>query len=75
MQIQVVEGELEHIEISGLVRLKEGYVRRRLEAATKKPLNRRRLEEALQLLQIDSLLERVNAELTAGTTPGWNWCF
>ena len=71
-QIQVVEGELESIEISGLQRLKQSYVRSRLEAASKPPLNRERLESALQLLQIDPLLEQVNAELIAGSAPGRN---
>jgi hemolysin activation/secretion protein len=70
VEIQVVEGELERIELSGLNRLRQGYIRSRLELATKPPLNRQRIEEALQLLQLDPLLERVNAELTAGSTPG-----
>jgi hemolysin activation/secretion protein len=72
VKIQVVEGELDRIEIGGLNRLREGYVRSRLERATSTPLNQQRLEEALQLLQLDPLIERVNAELTAGSTPGRN---
>ncbi len=70
--IQVVEGEIEQIEIGGLKRLRMGYVRSRLDRATSTPVNQQRLEEALQLLQLDPLLEQVNAELTAGTTPGSN---
>lgn len=72
VQIQVVEGELEQIEIGGLRRLREGYVRSRLDRAAKTPLNQRRLEETLQLLQLDPLIEQVNAELVAGSTPGRN---
>ncbi|GAP94254.1 ShlB/FhaC/HecB family hemolysin secretion/activation protein [Leptolyngbya sp. NIES-2104] len=72
VQIQVVEGELEGIEIGGLRRLRQGYVRSRLQRATTTPLNQRRLEEALQLLQLDPLIEQVNAELVAGSTPGRN---
>lgn len=80
VQIQVVEGELEQIEIGGLRRLREGYVRSRLrvpeatrlQRAATTPLNQRRLEEALQLLQLDPLIEQVNAELVAGSTPGRN---
>jgi len=72
VQIQVIEGELEEIEIGGLNRLREGYVRSRLELATSTPLNQQRLEEALQLLQLDPLIEQVNAELVAGITPGSN---
>jgi hemolysin activation/secretion protein len=72
IQIQVVEGEVEQIEIGGLRRLREGYVRSRIELATSTPLNRQRLEEALQLLQLDPLIEQVNAELVAGSNPGSN---
>ncbi|MGF1479404.1 MAG: ShlB/FhaC/HecB family hemolysin secretion/activation protein [Cyanophyceae cyanobacterium] len=72
VQIQVVEGELNDIEISGLNRLQTGYVRSRLRQATTAPLNQQRLEEALQLLQLDSLIDQVNAELTVGSTPGQN---
>lgn len=68
--IQVVEGKLEQIEIEGLRRLREGYVRSRIAAAAGSPINLKRLESALQLLQLDPLLSRVQAELTAGTTPG-----
>lgn len=73
VKIQVVEGELEGIELGGLRRLQAGYVRSRLKrAADSTPLNQKRLEEALQLLQLDPLISRVNAELTAGSTPGRN---
>lgn len=72
VQIQIVEGTLEQIELNGLTRLRDRYVRSRLERATKAPLNRQRLEEALQLLQLDPLIAQVNAELTAGTGPGRN---
>lgn len=72
VQIQVVEGTLEQIEIDGLTHLRDRYVRSRLQRAAKAPLNRQRLEEALQLLQLDPLIAQVNAELTAGTGPGRN---
>ena len=72
VQIQVVEGELEGISILGLERLQPGYVRSRIERLAGKPLNQKRLEQALQLLQLDPVIQRVNAELTAGSTPGSN---
>ncbi|MGB7442003.1 MAG: ShlB/FhaC/HecB family hemolysin secretion/activation protein [Coleofasciculaceae cyanobacterium] len=72
VQVQVVEGELEQIEIGGLNQLREGYVRSRLEQATSSPLNQPRLEEALQLLQLNPLIEQVNAELAPSTTVGKN---
>ncbi|HEY9764313.1 MAG TPA: ShlB/FhaC/HecB family hemolysin secretion/activation protein [Trichocoleus sp.] len=70
VQIQVVEGSLEEIQVNGLGHLQEGYVRDRIALATQTPLNVRRLEEALQLLQVNPLLARVSAELTAGSAPG-----
>ncbi|NET57981.1 MAG: ShlB/FhaC/HecB family hemolysin secretion/activation protein, partial [Symploca sp. SIO2E6] len=72
VEIQVVEGELEGIELIGLNRLREAYVRSRLELATDQPLNQNRLEEALKLLQLDSLLNTVDAELTPGRGSGSN---
>lgn len=72
VRIQVVEGELEDIVISGLQRLQKAYVRSRIQRFAGKPLNQTRLEQALQLLQIDPVIERVNAELTAGSVPGDN---
>lgn len=72
VQIQVVEGSLEAIQVNGLSRLREGYVRDRISLATDPPLNVPRLEDALRLLQIDPLLDRVDAELTAGSRPGQN---
>ncbi|WP_414624058.1 ShlB/FhaC/HecB family hemolysin secretion/activation protein [Calothrix sp. CCY 0018] len=72
VQIQIVEGELEDITITGLKRLQQAYVRSRIQRFARKPLNQKRLEQALQLLQIDPVIERVNAELTAGSIPGNN---
>jgi hemolysin activation/secretion protein len=70
VQIQVVEGKLEDIEITGLRRLEPGYVRSRLKLGATQPLNQQHLDRALKLLQLDPLIARVNAELTAGSTPG-----
>ena len=70
VQIQVVEGKLERIDIIGLQRLQSNYVRSRLELAATTPLNQQRLQEVLELLQLDPLFSQVNAELTAGSSPG-----
>jgi hemolysin activation/secretion protein len=112
VEIQVIEGEIEQIDVcllsprSGLVdaedsnaapnaapndspdaespspvpaqprcgsaRLRDAYVRDRLRLASGTPVNQRRLEEALQLLQLNPLIAQVNAELTAGDAPGRN---
>ena len=67
--IQVVEGIVEKIAITGLDRLNTDYVRSRLELATGTPLNRDKLLQALQLLRLDPLIANVSAELSAGIHP------
>ena len=68
--IEVIEGTVEAINIQGLKRLNSGYVRSRLKIATNAPLNKDKLLNALQILQLDPLIENLAAELTAGTKPG-----
>jgi hemolysin activation/secretion protein len=72
VQIQVIEGGIETIQVNGLSRLREAYVRDRIAIATGSPLRVDRLQDSLRLLQIDPLLERIDAELTAGSRPGQN---
>ena len=67
--IQIVEGIVEKIEITGLDRLNTDYVRSRLELATGTPLNRDKLLQALQLLRLDPLIANLSAELSAGIHP------
>ncbi|NEU79848.1 ShlB/FhaC/HecB family hemolysin secretion/activation protein [Nostoc sp. UIC 10630] len=70
VKIQVVEGKLEDIQVTGTRRLNPNYVRSRLAIATSPPLNRQRLLEALQLLQLNPLIQNVSAELSAGSLTG-----
>ena len=71
--IQIVEGTLEDIEVEILKgRLNSDYVRSRIAVAISQPLNINDLQEALQLLQLNPLIENLNAELAAGTKPGTN---
>ncbi|KAM3099200.1 ShlB/FhaC/HecB family hemolysin secretion/activation protein [Phormidesmis sp. 146-12] len=70
VEIRVVEGGLEDIKVTGSGRLAPNYVRSRVAIATRKPLNRAKLLEALQLLQLNPLIQNLSAELSAGTTPG-----
>ena len=67
--IAVIEGGLENIRVTGTKYLNPNYVRRRIEIATKAPLNRNRLLQALQLLQLNPLISNISAELSAGTRP------
>ena len=68
--IQVVEGGLESIQVSGLKRLNSNYVRSRLTVATAKPLNVNKLLLALQLIQLNPLIKNISAELAAGANAG-----
>jgi len=70
VKVQVVEGSIERIDIQGLKRLRTSYVRDRIALAAIAPVNLRRLEEALQLLQLNPIITTVQAELSAGTAPG-----
>lgn len=70
--IQIIEGSLEDIEIRGTRRLKPDYIRSRLALAAEPPLELNRLLEALQLLQLDPLIETISAELSRGIRPESN---
>ncbi|WP_392532530.1 ShlB/FhaC/HecB family hemolysin secretion/activation protein [Nostoc sp. C117] len=69
VKIQIIEGGLEEIAVTGTRRLNSNYVRSRLALATARPLNQKRLLEALQLLQLDPLIQNISAELSAGSRP------
>lgn len=67
--IQIVEGGLEEIIVTGTGRLNSNYVRSRIAIATETPLNVNRLLNSLQLLQLNPLIENISAELSAGSRP------
>ncbi len=69
VKIQIIEGGVEEIEVTGTRRLNSNYVRSRLALATDRPLNQTRLLEALQQLQLDPLIQNLSAELSAGSRP------
>lgn len=68
--LQIVEGRLNQIEISGNERLDSDYIANRLRLGGPPPLNVNDLQQRLQLLQQGGLVERVNAELQPGLQPG-----
>lgn len=70
VEIRVIEGSVEEINIQGLDRLRPGYLRGRLAVASKAPLNQDKLLQALQVLQLDPLIETLSVELAAGIRPG-----
>ncbi len=72
VKIQVVEGGLEDIQVTGTRRLNPNYVRSRIGIATQQPLNQNRLLESLQLLQDNPLIQNLSVELSAGSRLGTN---
>ena len=69
VKIQVIEGGVEEIRVTIDGRLNPDYVRSRLALATARPLNQNRLLEALQVLQLNPLIQNISAELSAGSRP------
>ncbi|MGK7937563.1 MAG: ShlB/FhaC/HecB family hemolysin secretion/activation protein [Xenococcaceae cyanobacterium] len=69
VKIEVLEGGIETIEITGNKRLSTRYIASRLKSLPT-PINTEQLLERLQLLRLDPLIENVSAELSAGLTPG-----
>lgn len=68
--IQVVEGQLEDIVVTGNQRLDTDYIRSRVGLAVQPPLNVDKLLAGLQRLQLNPLIETVFADLQAGVDPG-----
>ena len=65
VKIQIVEGSLEAINVTGTRRLNPDYIRSRL--LKSKPLNQKSLLKALQLLKLNPRIKKIQAELTAGS--------
>jgi hemolysin activation/secretion protein len=70
--IQVLEGTIENINVTGNRRLNAGYIQSRLGLAAQAPVNVNELLEGLRLLQVDPLLANISADLQAGTRPASN---
>ena len=72
IRIQIIEGTLSDINIDGARWLWPGYYRRRIALSAGPPVNIHTLQERLQLLQQDPRVDRLNAELRRGISPGRN---
>lgn len=70
VEIRVIEGALERIDIEGVQRLNPAYIRERIQLGTKPPLSREKLEDQLRLLKADPLFTNVEASLRPGTKLG-----
>jgi hemolysin activation/secretion protein len=68
--LQVIEGKLSRVEVTGLQRLKHDYVRDRMVLDSERPLRLSALEERLQLLHQDRLIERLSGQLAPSERLG-----
>lgn len=70
VRIQVVEGALTRVELSGNKWLRDSYIHSRLERWSASPLDMNELQTGLQLLRQNPNVEQINAELKPGNAPG-----
>ncbi|MDJ0571583.1 MAG: ShlB/FhaC/HecB family hemolysin secretion/activation protein [Pleurocapsa sp. MO_192.B19] len=70
LEIQIIEGQLENLDVKGLKKLKENYINSLMDSVLEKPLNIKELNEKLNILKQNSAIKNVKAELLKGTKPG-----
>lgn len=70
VQIRVIEGSLERIDIEGATQTNAEYIRSRIALGGRTPLSQVYLENQLRLLRLDPLFDNVEASLRAGTGLG-----
>ncbi|MEM9117722.1 MAG: ShlB/FhaC/HecB family hemolysin secretion/activation protein [Cyanobacteria bacterium P01_F01_bin.56] len=70
--ISILEGKLADIKVEGNQRLKPEYIQSRIALASGPPINIDALLQALQLLQLDPLIDSIAAELVTTPNPGEN---
>lgn len=68
--IQIVEGRLTTIKVTGNRWLRTGYIEPRLTSQAGTPLNLKKLRDGLEVLRQNPNVEQVNAELQPGGLPG-----
>jgi len=69
--VQIIEGELTRVEVTGNERLKSAYISGRvINGEPNRPLNLAPLQSRLLLLDQNPLIERLEAQLVPGDTPG-----
>lgn len=70
VQIRVIEGGIEEIQVEGTRNVRPAYIRSRVGLGAQRPLNREDLEDSLRLLRADPLFTNVEASLRPGTQLG-----
>ncbi|VAX07142.1 hypothetical protein MNBD_GAMMA26-1422 [hydrothermal vent metagenome] len=68
--LEIIEGVLANIELTGNNRLRASYILDRIKPGTDSPLNINSLRQHLQLLRQNPLISRINAELAPGLQRG-----
>ncbi|WP_199249775.1 ShlB/FhaC/HecB family hemolysin secretion/activation protein [[Phormidium] sp. ETS-05] len=70
VEIRVVEGILQEIQVEGNTRIKPFYIRNRIALGADSPLSTASLEDQLRLLRLDPLFNTIEASLRAGDEIG-----
>jgi hemolysin activation/secretion protein len=70
IRLQIIEGKLKEIRVTGTEWLSPDYISDRLQTDANQPLNITELRQRFQLLLLDPLIERMNASLIPGTQRG-----
>ena len=70
LTLQIIEGRLTRIDVEGNRLFRSGYLRDRIELPAGTPLNIKKLQGKLQILQQDERIEVVNANVRPGSKPG-----
>lgn len=70
LRVQVIEGHLSEVRISGPHHYRSGYLPRRIAPDPDEALNVRQLQEDMQLLLQDGVVAQINAQLKPGAAPG-----
>lgn len=68
--LKVIEGTIVRIDVEGNKHFRSGYFINRLNLASRPTLNISNLQHELELIQQDSRISQINAELNPGIMPG-----
>jgi hemolysin activation/secretion protein len=70
VQIQVIEGTIERIDLVGTKRLSKDSILKRINLGIRQPLRQQDLETQLRLLKVDPIFRNVEASLREGASLG-----
>ena len=70
IELQVIEGTLNQINITGNQHLKSSYIQNRLMLGAEPPLNINKLQQTILILQQNPLIKKIHTELKPGSLPG-----